>query len=566
MSDTDTARDARHFILDEIDADLAAGRFSRPVTTRFPPEPNGYMHLGHAKASSISFGVAKHYGGRFNFRYDDTNPLAESQEFVDAMHADLVWFLGEEPNGGVYFASDYFGQLFDYAVTLVQKGLAYVDDLSLEEIREYRGNFYVAGKPSPWRDRDPAENLDLLHGMKEGRFAPGSRTLRAKIDPTSPNMNMRDPLLYRIVDATHHRAGKWHIYPLYDFAHPLSDAIEGVTHSLCGKEFANHRPLYDWFLEKLDIPEPPRQIEFAEIAISGTILGKRYMRRLVEIGAVRGWDDPRLPTVRGIRRRGVPNGTVMAFAEGLGISSGSPGQVSIKRFEAEVRETLNATTPRVMGVLRPIPVTIENYPEGQVETFEVPNMPDDPSQGTRLRPFSRHIVIDDADFMEDPPKKYHRLAPGREVRLRYAYLITCTGVDKDDSGRVVGLRATYDPASRGGNAPDGRKVPGTIHWVDAAAGLCAEVRLYDDLFTEAIETFDGERPIEDYLNPGSLEVLSDAVVEPSLRDLPVGTTVQFERMGYFAVDPDSTANRLVFNRTATLRESKFAAVMRGVGG
>jgi glutaminyl-tRNA synthetase len=553
----------RHFILDEIDADIAAKRFSRQICTRFPPEPNGYMHLGHAKAVTISYTIAQHYGGRFNLRFDDTNPAAETQEYVDAMEADVEWFIGGRPNGGVFHASDYFDKLYDYALLLVRKGLAYVDELTGEQIREYRGNFFKPGQPSPWRERPVAENLELLAAMRAGKFKPGERTLRAKIDPTSANMNMRDPLIYRVLDDVHHRAGDWHIYPLYDYAHPLSDAVEGVTHSLCGKEFANHRPLYDWFLEKCEVVEPPRQIEFAEIGITGTILAKRHLKTLVQKGLVSGWDDPRMPTVRGLRRRGAPAQAIFDFCVGLGVSSSAPGEVSIDRVENAIRDRLNKSTDRVMGVLRPLKVVIENYPEGQTEDFVVPNMPDDPSRGTRVRPFSKEIYIDESDFMESPPPKYFRLAPGQEVRLRYAYLIRCTSVLKDASGAITEIRATYDPASRGGNAPDGRTVKGTIHWVDVKTALRVEVRHYEPLFLPEVQEMDEARPIESYLNPASLEVLAHAVVEPSLEGLPVGTCVQFERTGYFAVDPASTNSHLVFNRTAGLRETKFAQIMKG---
>jgi len=550
----------RNFIHDEIDADIAAHRYSRQICTRFPPEPNGYMHLGHAKAVTISYSIAQHYGGRFNLRFDDTNPATETQEYVDAMIADVEWFIGEKPNGGVFHASDYFDDLYRFAMLLVDKGLAYVDELTLDEIREYRGNYFKPGRPSPWRERSAAENRTLLEAMRAGEFAAGSKTLRAKIDPASPNMNMRDPLIYRIMDERHHRAGDWHIYPLYDYAHPLSDAVEGVTHSLCGKEFENHRPLYDWFLAQCEVKEPPRQIEFAEMGITGTILAKRHLKRLVETGTVAGWDDPRMPTVCGMRRRGVPAKAIFDFCVGTGVSSSAPGEVSVALVENAVRDVLNKTAPRVMGVVDPLKVLIENYAGS--EELESPNMPDDPSAGTRMRPFSREIWIDRSDFLENPPPKYFRLTPGQEVRLRYAYVIRCTGLEKDADGNVTLVRATYDPATRGGNTPDGRTVKGTIHWVDVATALPVEIRLYEGLFTPDIESFDDARPIESYVSPTSL-VVKQGVVERSLRDLAVGAQVQFERTGYFAVDRDSTAERLVFNRTAGLRDTKFAQVMKG---
>ncbi|PRQ01295.1 glutamine--tRNA ligase/YqeY domain fusion protein [Enhygromyxa salina] len=554
-----------NFIIDAVAEDLAAGRYTRPVCTRFPPEPNGYMHLGHAKGATIAYGVAQRFGGLFNLRMDDTNPAAEDQVFVDAMIEDVAWLLGCDLEGRVFYASDYFDQLYQYALQLIDKDLAYVEELTLEQIREYRGNFFKPGRPSPWRDRPVADSRRLFEEMKAGQHAPGSLTLRAKIDPAHGNMNMRDPVLYRILDQTHHRAGPWRIYPMYDYAHPLSDAIEGVTHSTCGKEFADHRPLYDWCLANVDIVEPPRQIEYAEIGITGVVLAKRHLRKLVESGVVERWDDPRLPTVRGLRRRGVPAEAIVRFCEELGVSDGSPGSVDTARLEATLRDYLNAEVPRVMGILNPLKVTIENIPEGQVEQLDAPFMPDSDAHGSRSLPFSREIYIDRDDFMKDPPKKYYRLAPGREVRLRYAYVLACTEVIEDpETGEVLELRGTIDPDTKGKNPADGRKIKGTIHWIDAGAAVPAEVRLYTNLFTDALEAFDGSQAIQDYVDPSSLELVTGALVEPSLRDAKVGHRVQFERVGYFAVDPDSeSAGHLVFNRTATLRDNKFKKIFKG---
>ncbi len=553
-----------NFIIGLIEEDIANKRYSRPICTRFPPEPNGYMHMGHAKAVTIGHDLAERFHGLFNLRMDDTNPAAEDLEYVEAMQRDVEWLLGKSLEGRVFHASDYYPQLYAYAEQLIQKDHAYVEELTAEQIKEYRGNYHAAGRPSPFRNRPPEESLRLFREMRAGKFAPGERVLRAKIDPASPNMNMRDPIVYRILTDVHHRAGAWHIYPMYDYAHPLSDAIEGITHSTCGKEFANHRPLYDWFLEKLEIKEPPRQIEFAEIGITGIVLGKRHLRKLVEQKIVSGWDDPRMPTIRGLRRRGCPQAAIWQFCRELGVSNSSPGEVHVDRLEHAMREVLNRTSPRVMGVLYPLKVVIENYPDDRVETFDVIKNPENPADGTLSRPFSKELYIDRADFMEDPPKKYHRLSPGKEVRLRYAYLITCTGVVKDPAtGEVIELRATYDPLSQGGEPADGRKVQGTLHWVSARHALHAEVRLYDSLFTPEVEQFEkSERPIEEFINPASLEVLTDAVVEPSLRGVAAGERVQFERVGYFAVDPDSTPERPVFNRTVELRDKKFSKIFQ----
>lgn len=553
---------ASNFIADEIEADLQAGRYSRPICTRFPPEPNGFMHLGHAKAATVGYGLARRFDGLFNLRLDDTNPTKEEQRFAEAMESDLEWLLDSSLDGRVYHASDYFERLYECAKTLIEKDLAYVEELDLEQIREYRGDFHRPGRESPWRSRPIAESMRLFEEMRAGAHGPGTLVLRAKIDPASPNMNMRDPIVYRIIDQAHHRAGNWHIYPLYDYAHPLSDAFEGVTHSTCGKEFANHRPLYDWFLEKLEFVEPPRQLEFAEIAISRTILSKRHLKALVEGGHVSGWDDPRMPTMRGLRRRGYPAKAIREFCDALGVSNASPGMVDWVMLEHFVRENLNKTAPRVMGVPRPLKVVIENMPEGESLEFQAENMAGDPSFGTRTVRMSREVYIDRSDFMKDPPPKYHRLAPGRAVRLRAAHIIDCTGVVEDPTtGEVIELRATYDPDSK--TPGKIRKVKGTIQWVEARTAVPVELRMYDALFEAEVDQLDGSRPITDYLSPTSLEVLRDALVEPGLVGAEPGTTVQFERVGYFCVDQESTAERLVLNRTVTLRDNKFRSIFRG---
>ncbi len=552
-----------NFIADEVAADIEAGRYSRQICTRFPPEPRGYMHLGHAKAALIGYGIAQKFGGLFNVRMDDTNPIKEEQRFVDAMVRDLEWLLGSAVGERLFHASDYFPQLYECAKKLIEKDLAYVDDLSPEEIREYRGDFHRPGRPSPWRDRPLEESLGLFEEMHDGKHPPGSRVLRAKIDPASPNMNMRDPTIYRILHETHHRAGDWHIYPLYDYAHPLSDAFEGVTHSTCGKEFEGHRPLYDWFLEKLDFVEPPRQIEFAEIAISRTILGKRHLKKLVEEGHVAGWDDPRMPTISGLRRRGYPAQAIREFCDELGVSSSAPGKVERALLDHFVRENLNRTAPRVMGVPRPLKLVVENYPPGQSEELEAPNMPGDESYGTRKVLFTRELYIDRSDFMEEPPPKYFRLAPDREVRLRAAYIVKCTKVIKDpESGYVVELRATYDPETRSGLGGAKRKVKGTLQWVSTQSAIPVELRLYDFLLTEEVEDFDNTRSITDFVNPDSLEKLEESVAEKHLADAKPGQVVQFERVGYFCVDPDSNPDRLVLSRTATLRDNKFRRIFK----
>jgi glutaminyl-tRNA synthetase len=549
------------FIREAIREDQASGRFNR-VQTRFPPEPNGYLHIGHAKAMAVDFGVAEEFGGVCNLRFDDTNPVKEEQEYVDAIIEDIHW-LGFKFEH-VYFASDYFDQLYEYAEYLIKKGLAYVDDLSPEEVREYRGTLTEPGRESPYRNRSVEENLDLFRRMRAGEFPDGSRTLRAKIDMASPNINLRDPVMYRILHVPHHRTGdKWCIYPMYDWAHGQSDYIEGVTHSLCSLEYEIHRPLYEWFLQQLDLPGPlPRQIEFARLNMTYTVMSKRKLLRLVKEGYVRGWDDPRMPTLRGMRRRGYTPEAILDFLERVGVAK-ADSVVDFALLEHCVREDLNKRAPRVMGVLRPLRVVIENYPEGQVEELEAANHPDNPSAGTRKVPFSRVLYIERDDFLEEPPPKYYRLAPGREVRLRYAYFIRCVDVVKDGQGNVVELRCTYDPETKGGVAPDGRKVKATIHWVSAAHALDAEVRLYDVLFTQPNPEDVPEGDFTAAINPRSLEVLTGCKVEPGLADAKPGDRFQFERLGYFCVDPDSSAGCLVFNRTVTLKDEWARIAARG---
>ena len=550
---TETENKPKDFIRLAIDEDLAAGRYDR-VQTRFPPEPNGYLHIGHAKAIVIDFGIAEEYGGKCNLRFDDTNPTKEDVEYVEAIQEDIRW-LGFDWEDRLFYASDYFDQLYEWAVELIKKGKAYVDDLSPEEIREYRGTLTEPGRNSPYRDRSVEENLDLFERMKNGEFPEGSRVLRAKIDMASPNIVMRDPVMYRILHAEHHRTGdKWHIYPMYDWAHGQSDSIEGVTHSFCDLAYEIHRPLYEWFLNQLGIFKP-RQIEFARLNLSYTVLSKRRLIRLVQEGHVKGWDDPRMPTLSGLRRRGYTPEAIRAFIEAVGVAK-TDSVVDVALLEHHIRQDLNKRAPRVMGVLNPLKVVITNYPEGQVEHLEAVNNPEDPAAGTRLVPFSREIYIEREDFMEDPPRKFFRLAPGREVRLRYGYFIKCEEVIKDENGEIVELRCTYDPATRGGYAPDGRKVRGTLHWVSAAHALDAEVRLYDRLFTKANPLDHGEdEDFTDFINPDSLQVLPHCKVEPSLADAAPGERFQFERRGYFCVDPDTRQGALVFNRTATLRDT-----------
>jgi glutaminyl-tRNA synthetase len=542
-----------NFIQAIIEEHRQTGRFEGRVHTRFPPEPNGYLHIGHAKSICLNFGLAEQYGGKCNLRYDDTNPSKEDVEYVDSIRDDVHW-LGFDWDDREFYASDYFDQLYAWGEQLVQAGKAYVCDLTADQIREYRGTLTAPGKNSPYRDRSPAENLDLLRRMKAGEFPDGARTLRAKIDMASPNLNLRDPVLYRILRATHHRTGDtWCIYPTYDWAHGQSDSIERITHSICTLEFENHRPLYDWCIEALGIYHP-QQIEFARLNLSYTVLSKRRLIQLVTEGHVRGWDDPRMPTIAGIRRRGYTSEAVRNFCRDIGVSKFN-SVIDISRLENALREDLNKRAPRVLGVLRPLRVVIDNYPEGRTEELEAINNPEDPAAGTRTVPFSRVLYIEQDDFREDPPKQFFRLAPGREVRLRYAYFAKCVNVVKDPkSGEVVELHCTYDPATRGGNAPDGRKVKGTIHWVSAEHALEAEVRLYDHLFTkpDPDEVSEGQ----DYranLNPKSLEVIRSAKLEPSVRNAAPGNRFQFERLGYFFTDPvDSTPGKPVFNRTVTL--------------
>ncbi len=545
------------FIRRAIDEDLRIGRFDH-VHTRFPPEPNGYLHIGHAKAISITYGVAEDYGGLYNLRFDDTNPVKEDVEYVDSIQKDIRW-LGFDWEDRLFYASDYFGQLYDYAVQLIDKGKAYVCDLSPDQVREYRGTLTRPGTNSPYRDRSVEENLDLFRRMRAGEFEDGARTLRAKIDMASPNIKLRDPVMYRIIHATHHRTGdEWCIYPMYDWAHGQSDSIEGITHSLCSLEYEDHRPLYDWFLDQLEIYHP-RQIEFARLNLSYTVMSKRKLLRLVNEGHVAGWDDPRMPTLSAMRRRGYPPEAIRVFCDRVGTAK-AVSTIDVEFLEHCVREDLNIRCPRVMGVLRPLRVVIDNYPEDLVEEMEAVNHPLDPSLGSRQVPFSRVLYIERDDFREDPPRKFFRLAPGREVRLRYAYFVTCVDVVKDESGQVVELRCTYDPDTRGGSAPDGRKVKGTLHWVSASHAVKAEVRLYARLFLnenpdDVLEDAEDDQDFTANLNPHSLEVLTDSLVEPSLAGAEVGSRFQFERKGYFCVDPDSSPGHLVFNETVSLRDT-----------
>ena len=550
MTDESTPDAGRDFIRDIVAADLASGKH-KSVVTRFPPEPNGYLHLGHAKSICLNFGIAEEFGGRCHLRFDDTNPAKEEQEFIDAIQRDVRW-LGFDWGEHLHFASDYFEQLYAWAQDLIRAGKAYVDDQSPDEIRLTRGTLTEAGQNSPFRDRLVEENLDLFARMRAGEFPNGTRVLRAKIDMGSGNINLRDPVIYRILHAHHPRTGTaWNIYPSYDFAHGQSDSIEHVTHSICTLEFEDHRPLYDWFLDNLPVPSHPRQYEFARLNMTYTLLSKRVLTGLVREGHVSGWDDPRMPTLAGLQRRGVPAEGLRDFVRRIGVAK-SNSTVDIGMFDFTIRETLNRTAPRRMAVLRPLKVVIENYPEGQVEELEAINHPDDPAQGTRQIPFGRELYIEQDDFMEEPPKKFFRLAPGREVRLRYAYFITCREVIKNAAGEVVELRCTYDPQTRGGNAPDGRKVKATIHWVSAAHALPAEVRLYETLFATP-QPEPGNFAAQ--LNPNSLETLTDCKVEPAFKTDTADGAVQFERQGYFVRDRDSTPERLVFNRTVGLRDS-----------
>jgi glutaminyl-tRNA synthetase len=554
-----------HFIREIIAEDRRRNKHGGRVVTRFPPEPNGYLHIGHAKSICLNFGLAIENDGVCHLRFDDTNPTKEDVEYVESMQADIHW-LGFDWRDKLFYASDYFEQLYQYAVQLIKAGKAYVDSLSPEEMRQYRGTLTIPGEDSPYRTRSIAENLDLFERMRAGEFPEGTHTLRAKIDMASGNLNMRDPVMFRILHATHHRTGDaWCIYPMYDFAHCVSDAIEGITHSICTLEFEDHRPLYDWFLDELQTPCHPQQIEFARLNVSHTMMSKRKLLQLVTQGHVSGWDDPRMPTLTGLRRRGYTPEAIRTFCERIGVAK-RDSVVDIALLEHCLREDLNKRAQRIMAVLRPLRVVIENYPEGQVEALEAINNPEDQSMGTRQVPFSRVLYIERDDFREDPPRQFFRLAPGREVRLRYAYYLTCTGVVKDEhTGEVVELRCTYDPATRGGWAPDGRQVKSTIHWVSAEHALPAEVRLYDHLFLQADPGAIEEGDLAASLNPQSLETLTTCRVEPSLAGATPGSRYQFERQGYFCVDPDTRPGTLVFNRTVTLRDT-WARIERGQRG
>ncbi|HKV99860.1 MAG TPA: glutamine--tRNA ligase/YqeY domain fusion protein [Vicinamibacterales bacterium] len=541
------------FIREIVTADNASGKHGGRVSTRFPPEPNGYLHIGHAKAICLNFGIARDFSGSCNLRFDDTNPVTEDVEYVESIMADVRW-LGFDWDDRLYFASDYFEQLYGYAETLIERGLAYVDSRSADEVRETRGTLTEPGANSPYRDRPVAENLDFFRRMRAGEFPDGAHVLRAKIDMASPNINMRDPVLYRIRRAHHHRTGDtWRIYPMYDYAHPISDALERITHSLCTLEYEAHRPLYDWLINNLPLPAQPQQIEFARLNLNYTVMSKRKLLQLVGEKRVSGWDDPRMPTISGMRRRGYTPEAIRRFADDIGVAK-RENIVDIGLLEHFVREDLNKRAPRAMAVLRPLKVVIENYPAGQVEEMDVVNNPEDPAAGTRKVPFSGVLYIEHDDFREDPPKKFFRLAPGREVRLRNAYLITCQKAIKDAAGNIVELRCTYDPATRGGDAPDGRKVKATLHWVSASHAVDAEVRLYDRLFNVE-NPGAGDADFLTQLNPASLEVLGHAKVEPSLAKASAGTRFQFERLGYFCVDADAAPGRPVFNRTVTLKDS-----------
>jgi len=551
---TETGRD---FIRDIVQADLDAKKYPQ-IVTRFPPEPNGYLHIGHAKSIALNFGIAEEFSGRCHLRFDDTNPTKEEQEYIDSIQADVRW-LGYDWGTNLFYASDYFERLYEWAETLIRNGDAYVDDQSQEEIRLTRGTLTEPGKNSPYRDRPVDENLDLFRRMKAGEFPNGARVLRARIDMSSGNINLRDPVLYRILHATHPRTGdKWSIYPSYDYAHGQSDAIEGITHSICTLEFEDHRPLYEWLLDKLPVPSKPHQYEFARLNLSYTLLSKRVLTELVRGGHVAGWDDPRMPTIAGLKRRGVPPAAIREFVKRIGVAKAN-SVVDVNMLEFSIREVLNRTALRRMAVLRPLKVVIENYPEGKSEEIEAVNHPDDPAAGTRRIGFGRELYIERDDFMENPPKKFFRLSPGTEVRLRYAYFIKCTDVVKNAAGEIVELRCTYDPATRGGNAPDGRKVKATMHWLPAAQSIFAEIRIYNQLFSKPVP--DAANFATD-LNPQSLEVLKDARIEPAIAQANSNDVMQFERQGYFVRDPDSAPDRPVFNRTIGLRDT-FA---KEVGG
>jgi len=558
-AETVAAEVGRDFIRDIVQADLDAKRYKQ-VVTRFPPEPNGYLHIGHAKSIALNFGIAQEFSGRCHLRFDDTNPTKEEQEYIDSIQADVRW-LGYDWGNDLFYASDYFEQLYLWAEGLIRDGLAYVDDQSQEEIRVKRGTLTEPGQNSPFRDRPVEENLDLFRRMKAGEFPNGARVLRAKIDMSSGNINLRDPVLYRILHATHPRTGdKWSIYPSYDYAHGQSDAIEGITHSICTLEFEDHRPLYDWLLEKLPVPSRPHQYEFARLNLSYTLLSKRVLTELVRGGHVAGWDDPRMPTIAGLKRRGVPPAAIREFVKRIGVAKAN-SVVDVGMLEFCIREILNRTAQRRMAVLRPLKVVIENYPEGKTEEIDAVNHPDDPAAGTRRLAFGRELYIERDDFMENPPKKFFRLSPGTEVRLRYAYFITCREAIKNAAGEVTELRCTYDPATKGGNAPDGRKVKATMHWLPAAQSRPAEIRIYNQLFSKP--TPDAANFAAD-LNLQSLEILSDARIEPSIAEANSTDVIQFERQGYFVRDGDSTPDRPVFNRTIGLRDT-FAKEVGGKG-
>jgi glutaminyl-tRNA synthetase len=553
---TETGRD---FIRDIVQADLDSQKYKQ-IVTRFPPEPNGYLHIGHAKSIALNFGIAQEFSGRCHLRFDDTNPIKEEQEYIDSIQTDVRW-LGYDWGSNLFYASDYFDRLYEWAEGLIKAGHAYVDDQSPTEIRERRGTLTEPGRNSPFRDRSVEENLDLFRRMKAGEFPNGARVLRAKIDMASGNINLRDPVLYRILHAHHPRTGnKWSIYPSYDYAHGQSDAIEGITHSVCTLEFEDHRPLYEWLLDKLPVPSTPHQYEFARLNLTYTLLSKRVLTMLVRDGHVAGWDDPRMPTIAGLRRRGVPPAAVRDFIKRIGVAKAN-SVVDVGMLEFSIREYLNRTAQRRMAVLRPLKVVIENYPEGTSEEIEAINHPDDPAAGTRRIPFGREIYIERDDFMENPPKKFFRLSPGTEVRLRYAYFIKCSGVIKNDAGEVTELRCTYDPATKGGNAPDGRKVKATMHWLPAAESVPAEIRIYNQLFINP--TPDAANFVAD-LNPQSLEILADARVEPAVAQANSAEPMQFERQGYFVRDADWTSERPVFNRTIGLRDT-FAKEVGGKG-
>jgi glutaminyl-tRNA synthetase len=556
------------FIRQIVAEDVQSGKWGGRVATRFPPEPNGYLHIGHAKSICLNYGIAAESGGQFNLRFDDTNPEKEEQEYVDSIIEDVRW-LGADWDDRLFYASDYFQQMYEWAVELIRKGKAYVCDLTGEQVREYRGTLTQPGRESPYRNRTVEENLEWFERMRQGEFPDGAKTLRARIDMAHPNLNMRDPIMYRILHEAHHRQGdEWCIYPMYDWAHGFEDSLEGITHSICTLEFENHRPLYDWFIDAVnegrtdDGSGPwgkkihhPQQIEFARLSLTYTVMSKRKLLKLVKEGFVRGWDDPRMPTISGMRRRGYSPSAMWSFARTIGVNKFN-STVDIALLEHCLREDLNKTSPRVMAVLRPLKVVIDNYPEGQVEELDAINNPEDPAAGTRKVPFSRELYLEQEDFMEEPPRKFFRLAPGREVRLRYAYFITCTDVVKDADGNITELHCLYDPATRGGDAPDGRKVKATLHWLSAPHARPAEVRLYDNLFAKPDpEDVPEGQEFTVNLNPNSLEVLTDCYAEPSVAGAAPLTRYQFERLGYFCVDPDSTADKLVFNRTVTLKDT-----------